>query len=73
MNLNLDTALLWAILAAVAAAAIAWGKTQADMAQMKRELPSIRRMELQLTKLSTLMEIKFGVRLTDDREEDSRI
>ena len=69
-----DAALLWGILVAVILAAIAWGKTQSDMAQVKREVAAVRRLERKVARLSTLIEIHFRVKPDpEDEEEDARL
>ncbi len=68
--------LLWAVFGAAIVAAIAWGKTQADMSAVKREIRAVRRLERKVTRLSTLIEVRFGVRAEpedDDEDEDTRL
>jgi hypothetical protein len=64
---------MWAILVAVILAAIAWGKTQSDMAQVKREVGAVRRLERRVERLSTLIEIRFGLKAELGEEEDTRL
>jgi len=69
-----DAALLWGILVAVILAAIAWGKTQSDMATVKKEVAAVRRLERKVARLSTLIEIRFRIAPEpDDEEEETRL
>lgn len=68
-----DISLMWGVLLAAIAAAVAWGKTQSDMAAVKREVAAVRRLERKVTRLSTLIEMKFGLRAETDEEEDTRL
>jgi len=70
---SFDLNWLPAMLAALAAA-VSWGFTQSDMRQVKRELGAVRRLERKVTRLSTLIEVRFGLRSeSEDEEEDTRI
>jgi len=75
LSVSVDSvALMWAILGGVILAAIAWGKTQSDMAAVKREVGAVRRLERRVERLSTLIEIRFGLKAdSGTEEEDTRL
>ena len=71
--ITFDLSWLPAALACLAAA-VSWGITQADMRQVKKEIGAVRRLERRVERLSTLIEVRFGIKAGNDiEEEDTRL